>query len=80
MYSWKMTVKPKHLLVEGNGGVELAGRHAHRRVVDDAQQVVVRSGGGAWLHLDHAGLELGVRAAALDEAIDHVAETRDLRA
>ncbi len=69
----------EHLLVEGNGGVEFAGRHAHRGVVDDAQQVVVRSGGGAWLHLDRAGLELGAGAMAFDEAVDHVAEARDLR-
>ena len=69
----------EHLLVEGDGGVEFAGRHAHRRVVDEAQQVVGRSGGGARLHLDRTGLELGVRAAAFDEAVDHVAEARNLR-
>src|ERR1700684_3505609 len=48
-----------------------AARHEPHRVVDDAQQVVLRPVGGARLHLDRAGLELGARAAAFDEPVDH---------
>ena len=51
----------------------------HRRMVDDAQQVVACSGGSTGHHLDRARLELSRRAMALDEAVDHVTEARDLR-
>jgi len=62
-------------LVPGDRGVKLTDRHAHRRVVDDAQQPVLAAGpGSGTISIARAGSSC--RAVPLDQAVHDVAEAR----